>query len=153
MTSSCLSSAFWHFLSRSACTLHGFMQGEDKEREVKIIFSFCSDMLHLITALKGWLHLYTWEEFIKAEQTEGKHVRWKIYVQFNLIYLSQWFPKKNMNSWSRTHLCQEKGFRQGSARTTKFRTVLPLSLPFLNRGTHRVHISVGVERSLTEVWT
>lgn len=35
------------------------MQHEDKEREVEVIFSICSDMLHLIFALKGWLHLYT----------------------------------------------------------------------------------------------
>lgn len=140
MTSSCLSSAFRHFLNISACIFHGFMQHEDKEREVEVIFSICSDMLHLIFALKGWLHLYTWEEFIKAEQTKGKHVRWKMYVQFNLIYLPQWFPKKSMNSWSWTHLCQEEGFRQCSARTTKFGTVLPLSLPCLNRGIHSIHL-------------
>lgn len=71
------------------------MSGEDKGREVKVIHSFCSDMLHLIIALKSWLHLYTWEAYQswtnwkKAQQLE-------MYMQFNFIYLPQWFPKKTL---------------------------------------------------------
>lgn len=68
-----------------------------------------------------------------------------MYVQFNLIYLPQWFPKAGVNLWSWTHLCQEEGFRQGSARTTKFIIVLPLSLPYLNRRTQRAHTLEAVK--------
>ena len=64
------------------------MPGEDKEREAKVIFSFfCHATLnHCIEMLVTSLHL---KRVYQAEQTEAKHIRWKMYVQFHLIYLPQ----------------------------------------------------------------